>query len=289
MEKVLITGVGGPAGRAASAFFQDKGFTVIGTDITPVSTKVDEFFLVPRGDTPEFSQTIMRILATEKPLLFVPTVSEELPQAARLRSGVRALGIRMFSSGFEAVSIANDKYLTARQLAMGGVAVPRTLANEDVESAVVAGDLLGYPLVVKPRVGRGGKGVRVLFGRKEAEAETRRGIVYQEFLSGEEFDVNLFVYPEGNATIARVLLKTRLKEGIVGNALEVKPVKRADVEALAIRAASVLKLEGPIDMDIRLNSNGIPKVLEVNARVGANVLKAEGVLDTMLLQSFIKG
>jgi glutathionylspermidine synthase len=42
-------------------------------------------------------------------------------------------------------------------------------------------------------------------------------------------------------------------------------------------------------MDIRLDETGTPKVLEVNARVGANVLKAEGVLETLLVQSLMMG
>jgi len=61
--------------------------------------------------------------------------------------------------------------------------------------------------------------------------------VYQEFLPGEEYDANLFAKPQGN-TIAVVLRKTALKEGIVGNALEVERVEEKEVAELASRAGA---------------------------------------------------
>jgi carbamoylphosphate synthase large subunit len=285
MDKLLVTGVGGPAGKAVASYFRESGFSVVGTDISFAGSGLDGFFLVPRGDSPEFSPALMEILRLERPLLFVPTVTEELPQAARLKEKIGALGIRMFSSDPYAVDIANDKYLTACALRDSNIPAPRTLTDEDVIDAAGAGEVLGYPFVAKPRRGRGGRGVVVHFSRSDAARESRGGIVYQEFLSGEEYDVNMFSYPGGNPSVVRVLLKTSLREGIVGNALTVRPVERSDIAEIAEEASRSLRLEGPVDMDIRRNSVGEPKIIEINARVGANVLKAGGILDAMLEHS----
>lgn len=288
MRTVVVTGVGGPAGRAVASFFRTSSCTVIGTDITAVNTSLDRFFVIPPGDAPEFSQAILRILTREKPFLFVPTVTEELLQAARIKKVVHELGISMYIPDFEAVRIANDKYLTANTLQIFGIDVPETLAEDEVENALQAGEALGYPFIIKPRIGRGGRGVVVCMTHADAAREQRRGVVYQEFLGGEEYDVNLFVYPEGRPVVTRVLLKTSLKGGLVGNATSVEIANQPDIAAIAMRAAEALNLEGPIDMDIRRGGDGIAKILEINARVGANVLKAEGILETMMMQS-IKG
>lgn len=282
MEKILVTGVGGPAGKAVTSFFRKSGYTVVGTDIAWEGDGLDGFFLVPRGDSPEFPAALMNILRMEKPLLVVPTVTEELPQAARLKGSIAAMGIRMFSSDPLAVDIANDKYLTACALKDLGIPVPRTLADGGVIDAAGAGEVLGFPFVAKPRRGRGGRGVVVHYSRTDAARETRSGIVYQEFLCGEEFDVNLFSRPGGNPTVVRVLLKTSLRGGVVGNALTVRPVERNDVAEVAVLACRGLRLEGPIDMDVRRDAMGVPRILEINARVGANVLSAGGILDEML-------
>ena len=78
-----------------------------------------------------------------------------------------------------------------------------------------------------------------------------------------------------------VLRKTGLKDGLVGNALGVERVERDDLAELGARAARSLGLEGPIDMDVRLAADGTPAVLEINARLGANVLSAREVLDAL--------
>jgi carbamoylphosphate synthase large subunit len=285
MEKIVVTGVGGPAGRAVASYFSESGFSVVGTDIAFVGSGLDGFFRVPRGDSPAFPSALMDILRMERPLLFVPTVTEELPQAARLKERISALGIRMFSSEPQSVDIANDKYLTACVLSDAKIPVPRTLADDEVKSAAVAGEILGYPFIAKPRQGRGGRGVVVHYTSSDAAAESRSGIVYQEFLGGEEYDVNLFQFPGGGSPVVRVLLKTSLREGIVGNALTVRAVERYDIAEIALDACAALRLEGPVDMDVRRDSKGVPNILEINARVGAHVLTAGGILEAMLKYS----
>lgn len=282
----LITGVGGPAGKAAAQFFGGKGYRVHGTDIVPTETETDEFSIVPRGDNPEFADAILAIVHRAHPCLFLCTVTEEIPAAAALKEVLRSMGVSVFATDPGMACIANDKYLTARFLFAQGIAAPRTFSDLECASAREAGERLGYPFIAKPRHGRGGRGVVVVNDPAAAEREVRSDVAYQEFLGGEEYDVNLFAYPAGEAVVTRVLLKTGLKEGIVGNATGVRIACRPDIEALAEETARAMQLEGPIDMDIRLTESGVPKVIEVNARVGANVLQAGPILDQFLHASF---
>lgn len=280
--RVLITGVGGPAGRASTLWFRAKGFEVHGTDIMPVDVATERFSIIPRGDDPGYGDAILAIARRERPILFLCTVTEEIPAAAALRTPLRALGVQVFATDPAMAAVANDKYRTARFLRANGVAVPRTLSDAECPTPLHAGEALGYPFVAKPRQGRGGRGVRVVLDEVMAAGEHRTGVAYQEFVGGEEYDVNLFAFPAGTAAVTRVLFKTGLREGIVGNATGVRPSPRLDVEVLAGAAVRAMRLEGPIDMDIRLTESGMPKILEVNARVGAHVAQAEGVLDQLL-------
>lgn len=36
-------------------------------------------------------------------------------------------------------------------------------------------------------------------------------------------------------------------------------------------------------MDVRRDRNGVPRILEVNARIGANVLTADEILESLLM------
>src|SRR5229473_551675 len=207
-ETVLITGVGGPAGRAGASYFANKGYRVVGTDVREVASPATDFRFVPAARDPRFVAVLLAMAVREKAAL-------------------------------------------------------------------------GFPLLSKPRFGRGGRGVVVHHGADDLACASPEEVVWQEFLSGEEYDLNLFVERDGSVPAAVVLRKTGLKDGLVGNALGVERVERPDVAGLGMRAARSLGLEGPIDMDIRLSADGSPAVLEVNARLGANVLSASEVLDAL--------
>ena len=285
MQKALITGVGGPAGRAVTTYFLERGWSVSGTDSAAVNSPVQSFDLVPRGDDPLFMNAILELLDREKPSLLVPTVSEELPSIARSREEIRCLGTDVFISNPEVVDILNDKYLTARTLGGLGIPVPRTLLPSDVISLEEAGIHLGYPFLAKPRVGRGGRGVEVYCTPEEASHEQRKDIVFQEFLPGEEYDVNVFAFPAGHTKSIGVLRKTKMKQGYIGNALSVSRVIARDAAEIAISAVHLLGAEGPIDIDMRRDAYGTPHIIEINARVGANILSVSEVLTELSLSS----
>jgi len=278
-ETVLVTGVGGPAGRAGASYFARKGYRVVGADMRQVPSPASDFRIVPAARDERFVSVLLAIAMQERAALVVSTVTEELPVVARMRPALRERGIALSISDPPGVDVANDKLRTAEELDRAGVAVPTTFTGDTPHDDVA--EALGFPLLSKPRFGRGGRGVFVHRGAEDLVCASPEEVVWQEFLPGEEYDLNLFVERDGSVPAAVVLRKTRLKDGLVGNALGVERVERDDVAELGARAALSLGLEGPIDMDIRLGEDGTPAVLEVNARLGANVLSAREVLDAL--------
>jgi len=147
---------------------------------------------------------------------------------------------------------------------------------EDVAHAI------GWPCLSKPRVGRGGRGVTVWQAQDwPSMTALDDHFILQEFMSGADYAPNLFIGRDGQA-IAVVIEKTKLKEGIVGNAAEVRRVTAPDVAELAIAAAKVMGFVGPLDIDIRRRADGKPAVLEINARFGANIANAPEILEAAL-------
>ncbi len=276
---VLVTGVGGPAGRAASTYFAGRGYRVIGTDVREVASAATRLSLVPLARDPTYPAALLALAVAEGATLLVPTVSEELPVVARLRPLLRERGVAASMSEPAGMDVANDKLLTAQALHAAGVAAPATFPGST--PGAEAARQLSLPMLSKPRFGRGGRGVLVHRSLAELARVGADEVVWQAFLPGEEFDVNLFVERDGRVPAAVVLRKTGLREGEVGNATGVERVERPDLAALAIAAARVLRLEGPLDVDVRLGLDGRPAVLEVNARLGANVLTAREVLHAL--------
>ena len=222
----------------------------------------------------------MDIAIREQVDLLIPTVTEELPIVAKGWGQRRVIPAMI--GPYEAVYTANDKFLTAERLAQSGVAVPRYCLPSQIGSPADIGRLLGWPCLSKPRIGRGGRGVTVW---QEEEYTRLRAlddrVILQEFLPGTDYAPNVYLGRDGQATVI-VLEKTKLREGIVGNAAEVQRVTAPDVAALAVAAARALGLVGPLDIDIRRRADGRPAVLEINARFGANIAHAPEVLDAAL-------
>jgi carbamoylphosphate synthase large subunit len=241
--------------------------------------ETDRFRLLPPAHDTEFVGVLSDLVDGDGIRLLVPTVTEELLKVAEHRDSIRRKNCALFVSPPEAVRIANDKWETARALLAHGVAVPRSYCGESKDELV---ELVPFPMLSKPRIGRGGRGITIHHNSEDLPESISTGMIYQEFLPAEEYDVNLFSEPGGRVATSVVLRKTALKAGMVGNALSVERVEDRDVAELAAAAVRALSLEGPIDIDIRRGLDGRARILEINARVGANVRSAEEVLAAMI-------
>ena len=279
-NQILITGIGGPAGKSALTYFKGRGCTVTGTDVRDVELKPDTFLTVPMATDTGFPGSLLDIIRKERPTLFVPTVTEELSIVARLKPEIEALGCLVYISPPESVDIANDKFRTAEFMKARGVPVPETFDGGYPRELLIRE--LGLPFLAKPNFGRGGRGVVVYRTAEEVMSDKREGLVFQEFVPGDEYDVNLFVDKDGEVKAAVALKKTLLKEGIVGNALGVQRAEKDDIIEHCRKASSLLALEGPLDFDIRMRADGSAALLEINARLGGNSLSAVEVLDGLM-------
>ena len=278
-DAALVTGVGGPSGIAAVTALKSNGFAVTAVDMHVAPHAADFFFEVPAAIDPACLPAMREIIAKQKISWLVPTVSEELVKVAETAADLRRSGVAVYVGEPVPVRICNDKWDTACALREAGIAVPPS-ALGDADSAPVRA--LGFPVVSRPRVGRGGRGVVVHERPGVASADPKP--VWQQFMPGKEYDVLMVVHPDPPHEVLaiEVFEKKVLKEGRVGNALEIEPVRAEDVARLARDAAAALRLCGPMDMDIRRDALGRPRVLEINARIGAHTLKAPRVFDSLI-------
>lgn len=278
-QTVVVTGVGGPAGSAAARWFHGRGLPVVGTDVREVASP-GAFRRATAAAETGFGADLLALVEAERPGLLVPTVSEELAAVARMRPSILARGCAVAIGPPPGVAVAADKLLTARACGRMGIPVPCTLPAATPRPEILAA--LGLPLLSKPRVGRGGRGVRVWRSGAEVLAAPDGDVVWQEFVPGEEFDVTLYLEASGELAAGVVLRKTSLRDGDVGNAAAVERCEAPDVLEVALRAARGLELWGPLDVDVRRRRDGTPVLLEVNARLGAHSLAAPEVLEALL-------
>lgn len=275
MPTVLVTGVGGPAGQNCAVLFKQAGWSVVGVDMREVPSAEKEgidFHLAPASNDPAYIPALVQLMDLKGVDVLLPTVSEELPLIAREGAKLRAL---VAISPWRAVDTAHDKYLTWQFAMAAGIPVPAALlASQARARPELIAAALGLPFISKPRVGRGGRGIQLHQAASDVhDMEANR--MLQAFAPGTEYSVNLFCGAESDVVVA--LQKLSMREGVTGNATQVKRVEARDVHDLVIRVARGLGLRGLVDMDVRRSEQGEPRLLEVNARAGANIRHAPEV------------
>ena len=294
---ILITGAGGPAGRTLGRQLADRvaaglDVRVVGVDLTSID--VDGFddvaTVAPAGDL-GYAPTMCEASAGFAPDLIIPTVQDELPQisvlaAALARATHRDKPAQIVDAGAVPAAIAADKLLTMWTLAAAGIPVPRHAPATDFTDTADALAWADGPVVVKPRVSRGGRGVILVEAADDLDwSTTDASLIVQGFAGGTEFAPQTYRSPRTGAVSSYVLEKTVLKEGRVGNAAEAVRLadgSRPEIADLAVRTVEALGLVGPVDMDVRLDDDNQPRVLEVNGRFGALSALAPEVLSSVL-------
>jgi carbamoyl-phosphate synthase large subunit len=267
-SKVFITGAGGSGSIAVIQSLRELGYEVIAGDASPHAAGLgiaDRGYVVPFGAEPAFETTIRELIATERPEFVIPTVDEEIPVVHRLVAR-EFPETRVLTPRLAFCEAMLDKWRMHDVLASARIDVARTWLANDAAGAI-------YPAVVKPRVGRGSRGVAYLEGPADlarylasAPAPADRYIV-QTRAFGVEYTTSAVVGLD-NSMLAVVPKQVVQKIGITQVGIT-RVVPRIDAQCRAIRDA--LEPHGPFNVQGVLTDDGTPIVFEINPRYSTTV------------------
>ncbi|WP_052745732.1 ATP-grasp domain-containing protein [Allosalinactinospora lopnorensis] len=271
---VLVTTAGavGTAGKILG--LRQHGHRVVATDCDPRSAGLylaDAAFTVPGGTSPAFLGRMRRICASENIQAIVPLVDEELLPVWELA----AEGVEILLPHAEMVALCLDKLVLMETLAEAKVTVPHT------RLATFGAGSLAYPLIVKPRAGRGGRGIAIARNRRElrdilARAGDLGQWIIQEYVEGPEFSVSVVAWRDGQVQ-AVVPKEVVLKEGSSRYAIS---RRNPAITEICIETAHALDADGPFNVQLRLDSLGAPQVFEINPRFsGSSALTTAAGID----------
>lgn len=293
---ILITGAGAPGTRGtAYALRQNpdgRSVRLIGTDAAEDNAGrylVDAFYRVPEPESTSYLERISDICRVEGVRIIIPQTTREIAVLSREISSLSKLGVRTMVSEAHAIEKANDKCRLLQEFERIGLPVPayRVARNErDLTEAVSAFGYPQTPVVVKPPVSNGMRGIRILrenawdlrrfLGEKPSGLETtladllgilRRGdpwpeLLVTEYLPGAEYTVDVFVGEKAHAAVPRE--RIAIRSGITFTS---RLEWRDDLSTYSIRAALHLRLRYAVGFQYKLDVAGTPRVLECNPRV----------------------
>lgn len=273
-KKVLVSGVGGPAGINISRLLKAKveyEIELIGCDIDSHAAGrnfVDEFLLSPRVSyEPAYQQWLQKITQEREIDLFIPTVDEELVPLSKF---VDTMGCFTPLSSSETLQIASDK-LASYQF------VSEYLPQYAPQYCTLADWTEDWStddhFFIKPRFGRGARGCR-LVDRSELSwiknnATNPADIIVMENLPGAEFTVDAYVTQNGELTY----LIPRERIGLAGGI----SIKGRTVNDQAIIEATKLLFDklsfcGPVCVQWKLDKDNQLKFIEINPRLSGGLM-----------------
>jgi carbamoyl-phosphate synthase large subunit len=262
--KVFFTG-GGGAGtiEAVKALKALGGYEIVTADATPSSAGfswADRSYVIPFGADDAFVDALREIVIRENPDFIIPLVDEEIPKVHRfVREEQPAL--RIVGPTLEFSELVLDKWTMAQALDQHGLSVARTWLASDAGKAT-------YPAIVKPRKGRGSRGLAFLDGPRDlasylaATPLPADQYIVQERLRGPEFTTSVVVALDGTL-LAIVPKEAADKRGItqVGITRNVPAI-----DELCRQITNALAPRGPYNVQLIVTSDGVPRVIEINPR-----------------------
>lgn len=278
--KILVTGAGALLGQGIIKSLRQSTLDcmLVAADPNPLSTGLywaDAAYRLPLAHEPAFAERVDEIIDRERPDALLVGTDVELPFFAEQRTRIETrFGTQVLVSDPRVIAIADDKLETARFFERMGLNPPRSACGQDEEAVEALMADVGFPLVVKPRIGARSVGVSMVRNREALEKARmgREGLVIQECVGDPDSEYTASVLVFDGEVQASIVMRRDLRDGNTYRAYTGEyPELNEQVRALG----RALKPHGPANFQFRTDRDGRPRVFEINARFsGTTPLRA---------------
>lgn len=267
---VLVTGVGacGVGEGIAKALRMADRYSIIAVNAdanAPELFEADHRYLVPRATESGYLDAIDWICAEHNVRAVLPGSEPEAAVLAPLKSRFGAVGISVLTNPQDVVKTCQDKWLTYEFLIAADLPTPRTFRPHHEPSYR---DVLGFPMILKPRAGHASQDVFVVHSQAELDSYLdhfeRIGVepLAQQYVPGdEEFTCSSLVGDDGEE-LGSIAMKRELMGGFSQKVVVDEFPAASD---LTRRVASALEAWGPINVQCRRWEDSY-WIFEINAR-----------------------
>ena len=295
----MLTGVGAPgAWGSITALRQNTDANevfILGTDMqsdAACASLCDAFALLPAPEDAEYTNRIIALIQQYGIQVVLPQTTRELFTLSQHKATIqKATNCNVATSSYQSILAANNKQTCMQKALEIGVPSPAFISVTSAEELEIAMQKLGYPavsVVVKPAVGNGSRGVKVLTGEKPSlthllnekpDSLTVNGnqfleickehkgafptLLVCEYLPGDEYTVDVYRLERKIVAIPR--LRSKIRSGISFEAIIA--TDRKDLIAYSEKLAEELDLQYAFGFQFKEDADGVPKLLECNPRI----------------------
>ena len=266
-KTILLTGAGGVATPALIKRLQENGYRVIAADIDKHAVGLylaDLGVVTVPGDSPEFVKVMSEICDQHKVDLLITGVDEELIPSFELEKN----NIIVLLPRLNFVTTCLDKYKLMQSLDSIGITIPETRFAK-----MGPGDI-SYPIVIKPRRGRGSRGVGIINNKTELDSFINESkykiddLIIQKYIDGVEYTVSVVLWRDG------IIQAVVPKEIICKRGITKLAITRCNnrIKQICYKIQEKLHADGPFNLQLIIDKNtGIPYPIEINPRFSTTI------------------
>lgn len=252
--KVLVEASGSLTSGYMIKAVKNAGAEVVGSDITECAAShfADDFINFPKSSHPDLWKITEKELLDRNINVVIPSFDETLLDWAKKKDYFHTKSINIILSDHTTIEKCQDKWNTYLFFKSIGIPTPET----SIENK--------YPLV-KPRLGRGGKGITINSSDKNLSMD---GMISQEYISGEEYTIDVFcdIHHKPVYIIPRKRLQVKDGKSINGITVEHKRIT-----TLVEKICTELPFTGPVNMQCFETKEGEIKFIEINPRIAGGM------------------
>jgi biotin carboxylase len=226
-----------------------------------------------------YIQAILRICEREQIDTIFPSFDPHVYVLSKNKERFQKIGVLIPIPDYEAVVACLDKYRTVRAAQQIGFPCPKSYLPESENDLRMIAEKVSFPLVVKPRFTSGGRGTRVVKNFSELLATTRfvrekQGIpMIQEYIPGKHNQNFQFILTRNGEWSCVVCDTNFYLSRIVQNlSLGGASLAPSNYVTDAVRLVRSLGSWGGGSVQTKIDHrDGIPKLMEINPRLGVNL------------------
>ena len=298
LHKILVIGAGpiiigqgcefDYSGSQAVKALKEEGYEVVLVNSNPATIMTDPQMADATYVEPIEQDTLAAIIRKERPDALLPTLGGQTALNAALglaKSGVLAeCGVELIGARAEVIEKAESRELFREAMENIGLKMPASGIARNMDDVRRLGNVLPFPLIVRPAFTLGGTGGGVAYNRADLEEGAARGLsasptsevmIEQSVLGWKEIEMEVMRDTKDNCVIICSIENFDPMGVHTGDSITVAPVQTlSDVEYQQIRDASIAIMReigvetGGSNVQFGVNpENGEVVVIEMNPRV----------------------
>lgn len=252
---ILVTYAGGIAGQSAIKMIRNskysKDIKIFGLDCDENAVGlqwVDYSYVCQPSDSDDYKNEILELIESENIDLILPTGEEDLSFLSDLKQS--------YMMNKKTINICQDKFKFYEHY--------KNKYNKDMPfTSNDLNDFEGFPFITKPKIGRGSRGFKLINGYKDLSSVKSDGMIFQEFLPGQEWTIDCLITKNHKLIIPRKRLSIKGGNSTCGE-IELN-------EHIVNFVSNFIDNEGysgPLCIQMIEDSKGYPKLTEINPRFG---------------------